>query len=124
MNKLYKIIFFTFLFSCTKENKKIIYSSLEVDAKLEMKYDSIVKNIFFINYSDSSITIIDHRTSCGCSLINLNPNTIINPGDSLNTKIKIYRIGNEDKGTQKDIFISTRFNKYPYLKTYKIQVLY
>lgn len=124
MIRLYKVIILVFLFSCTKESKRMIYSSLEEDTKLYINGDSIEKKIYFINYSDSSIKIIDHRTSCGCTLVALNPNMIIPSGDSLYSLISIHRIGNEKKNSSKEILISIKFDRSPYIKTYKITAVY
>lgn len=124
MKSLKIIILLIFLISCSKEKKNMIYCSLQDDSKLIIKGDSIEKEFYFINYSDSSISILDHRVSCGCSLISLKPNMKILSGDSLKSNIKIRRIGNEKKGTVKDLLISLKFDRFPYLKTYKIRALY
>ncbi len=122
MRKIISIIVITsILFSCNDKKKgKLELSSYKLNYDTIIANTSKIKNITLKNIGSENLIISDFKSSCECTILNLQKNVIIKPNDSLNFDITIKGFP-DDRGKWKNVqctFKSNSDSVFTYLAVY------
>lgn len=117
MKSLYSLLIIFILFNvtafhsaCSNDLKpKLKLSHLEIIFDTVLANSSKVAEISIYNVGKSDLLIQDYSSSCECTIINLKPNTVIKPQDSILLELKIDA-SSEDTGRWTHILCTFKSN--------------